>query len=114
MKKEIRTKKCKFCQIFWEIPSNRWEKVKSPVGKIISISRKCPITKEQMLPDDGCEKLELTHYIRCKKDENQIATPACLNRQKTGQCRNCKQGKELQKLYRELNPPKPIPKPKRR
>jgi len=106
-------KKCKFCQIFWEIPRKHWELVSTQEGKILKVSRKCPMTSTQVTKDDGCEKLELASYIRCKKWEEQIPTLACLDRQRTGQCRNCKQGKELKELYRELNPPKPIVIPKK-
>ena len=101
--------KCKFCQVFWDIPRKYWQTTKAPNGKTLLTLRQCPKTKEIVSTDDGCKKLELTNYIRCKKWQEQIPTEACIHRQKTKRCRGCRQGQELLKLFRLLYPPKREP-----
>ena len=100
--------RCKFCKIFWEIPKKYWA----------NSHRKCATAEKLVTIDDGCSKLELTPYIRCMKFDEQVPTLACIQRQKDKtyiKCTKCRQGKELLKLFWELNRvSKPIIKPKRK
>jgi hypothetical protein len=96
-KKKKSDRLCKFCQVYYDIPTNK----RHYYNNMATQSRVCPKIKKEVEPDnEACIYFTLAKYFFCTKDNAFLETVVCLARQKNRRegCVRCKQGSIIRKI----------------
>lgn len=96
-KKKKSDNKCKYCQTWYDIPSN---KRTYSSNKLIQF-RHCPkIKKDVEASDEACIYFTLAKRFWCLKDVAWLDIKMCIARRKNKAegCSRCSQGKQIEKM----------------